>query len=95
VTGLGRPLSGNARSVPVPLVKPGTLYGERLHQFDARISKEFVLRGGLRVQGQLDVYNLFNGNMVLAQNNTFGANWQQPLAILAGRLLKFGVLVKF
>lgn len=95
VTGLGRPLSGNVTSVTVPLVKPGTMYGKRLHQFDVRVSKEIAVRSRLRLQGQVDIYNLFNGNVVIAQNNTFGSAWQRPLAILAGRLVKFGFLVKF
>ena len=47
------------------------------------------------MQGQVDIYNLFNNNVVIAQNNTYGSSWQVPLAILAGRLVKFGILLKF
>jgi hypothetical protein len=95
VTGLGRPLSGNARTVSVPLVAPGTMFGERLHQVDVRGIKEFSVHAQTRIQLQFDVYNLLNSNAVIALNNTYGANWQQPLAVLAGRLFKFGVLLKF
>jgi carboxypeptidase family protein/TonB-dependent receptor-like protein len=95
VTGLGRPLAGNLRNVTVPLVKPGTLYNERIHQMDVRATKEFTLRQGVRVQGQFDLYNLFNSNVATAQNNTYGASWQKPTAVLGGRLLKFGILVNF
>jgi hypothetical protein len=94
VTGLGRPLSGSQTSVTVPLVKPGTMYGERLHQVDVRVSKEIRVQR-VRVQGMFDLYNLLNGNVIIAQNNTFGSSWQRPLANLAGRLVKFGVSVKF
>ena len=93
--GLGRAPSGNVRSVTVPLVAPGAMYNARLNQVDMRVSKEFAVRQGVSVQGQFDIYNLFNGNTALAQNNTYGASWQNPTALLPGRTAKFGVLVNF
>ena len=91
VTGLTRPLSGAARTVPaVPLIKPGTTYGERLNQVDVRFSKD-IRAGAGRFQTQFDLYNLFNANAVVRLNATYGANWQQPTAILGGRTLKFGI----
>ena len=42
-----------------------------------------------------DVFNVFNANAVLSQNNTFGSAWQRPQSILQGRLVKFGVQVDF
>jgi hypothetical protein len=79
----------------VPLVAPGTLYGDRLNQVDLRMSKTFRLPASRRVQALVDLYNLFNANPVLAQNNTFGPQWQRPTQILQGRLLKFGLQVDF
>jgi hypothetical protein len=38
---------------------------------------------------------MLNNNTVLAQNNTYGTNWQQPIAYLAGRMFKFGVQFNF
>ena len=90
---LGRNLSaGNAT---VDLIAPGTLYGDRLNQMDFRMSKIFKFGTKSRIQGNVDLYNLFNANPVLAQNNTYGAAWQRPLQILQGRLLKFSVQVDF
>ena len=90
---LGRNLSaGNAT---VDLIAPGTLYGDRLNQLDFRMSKIFKFGTKSRIQGNVDLYNLFNANPVLAQNNTYGAAWQRPLQILQGRLLKFSVQVDF
>jgi len=43
----------------------------------------------------VDVYNLFNSGAVLALNTTYGPRWQQPLTILSGRFVKFGVQVDF
>ena len=36
---LGRNLAGNAANVTVPIIAPGTLYGDRLHQIDLRVGK--------------------------------------------------------
>ncbi len=86
---LGRNLSaGNAT---VDLIAPGTMYGERLNQVDFRVSKIFRFSNSWRIQGNVDLYNLFNADPVLALNNTYGAAWQRPLQILQGRLLKFSV----
>jgi hypothetical protein len=94
VVGLGRPLSGGARTVTVPLISPGTTYGERMTQVDFRVAKNFPLRGG-RIQPQLDLYNLFNSNAVYGQNNTYGTAWLRPTQVLVGRMIKFGVQVDF
>ena len=52
-------------------------------------------RGGRRVQGIVDIYNLFNGSAVITQNNTFGSAWLRPTQILQARLVKFGVQFDF
>ena len=87
-------VSRGVRTVSVPLIKPGTVFGERLHHIDFRITKTFAVGRG-RLRPQVDVYNLTNANPVLNQNNTFGTNWLRPTAILPGRLVKFGVQVDF
>jgi hypothetical protein len=90
---LGRPLTtGNAT---VPLIAPGTVYGDRLNQLDFRGSKTFNLGAGRRVQANVDLYNMFNTSPVLAQNNTYGSAWLTPTQILQGRLVKFGVQFDF
>ena len=48
--------------------------------------------------GSFDLFNAFNGNAVLQQNNTYGTNgasWQVPQAVLAARLAKFTVQLNF
>ena len=94
VLGLGRPLAGGARSVSVPLVEPGTKYGDRLNQLDFRFAKSFNM-GTLRVLPQLDLYNALNANAVYRHSNTFGGSWLRPTAVLLGRLIKFSIQVDF
>ena len=79
----------------VPLIAPGTMFGDTLNQVDLRLSKVFVLPGSRRVQALVDLYNLLNANPVLALNTTYGSQWQRPTQILQGRLLKFGIQIDF
>jgi hypothetical protein len=91
---LGRNLSGGARNVTVNLIAPGSDYGERVNQLDLRLAK--LLRfARTRTTLSADIYNIFNGNAVLAQNNTFGPAWQRPSAILSARFIKFNVQFDF
>jgi hypothetical protein len=94
---LGRPLSGGAANVTVPLLAPGSLYGERSTMLDFRVGK--VLRfGRLRAAANVDLYNVFNSNGVTAENHQYGTNgaaWLTPIAIVGGRLFKLSVQTDF
>ncbi|MEQ1761191.1 MAG: hypothetical protein ABL986_23020, partial [Vicinamibacterales bacterium] len=88
---LGRPLSAGATgTVTIPLLVPNTVWAPRFNQMDVRLTKSLRVQK-LRVQGQFDVYNLFNSSAVLAQNATFGSAWLRPTTILGARLIKFGM----
>jgi hypothetical protein len=83
---LGRPLAGGASNVPVALLEPRSMYGERMNQIDLRFGK--ILRyGRTRLNVGVDVYNVLNSNAVLAVNSAF-ASWQQPTEILNARFAK-------
>jgi hypothetical protein len=90
---LGRPLAaGPNATANVQLIQPGTDYGDRLNQLDLRLAKTFAW-STRRVQPQFNVFNLLNSGAILGFNNTYGPNWQNPTARLAGRMFKFGVQV--
>jgi hypothetical protein len=91
VQGLGR----NLTSTPtVPLIYPGTVFGDRIYQLDLRLTKGIQFRT-LRARLILDIANALNGNTVLVQNNTYGVNWLQPTYILPGRLIKPTIEINF
>ena len=90
---LGRALSGATRQ-NISILQPGTLYGERLHQVDLRLSKGFRM-GSQRVKAMVDVFNVTNGNSVTVQNNTYGTAWQTPQAVVPARLVKFSGQLDF
>ena len=92
---LGRaPSAGLLSSFRIPMIEPNTMFEDRLSQLDVRLTKTFRI-GRVRVQGQFDVYNLFNANSILAINEFFTASWLVPRAILAGRTFKFGTQIDF
>ena len=70
------------------------MYGRRQRQLDLRLSKRLRV-GRMRLTGNLDISNVFNGSAVTAQNNTYGPNWLVPSAIQFGRFVKLGAQVDF
>ena len=98
-TTLGRLFAGGNASTTkdVEIVAPGTLFGPRANQVDMRLSKVFPI-GRMRLQGNFDLFNIFNANTVLQQRNVFGtdgATWQQPTLVLLARLVKLGFNLSF
>jgi hypothetical protein len=84
------------------IVEPGKYNGDRLNQTDISISK--ILRfGRTRTKVGFDVYNLFNTDVIIGQNNTFTpsnvagqpATYQVPNLVLQARFAKFSVQVDF
>ena len=100
---LGRPLSSAATSVTVNVVEPGTMYGDRVNEFDVRLAK--ILRfGRTRTNIGFDIYNILNSSAVLSYNQAFSpsiaagagaAAWLSPTAVLQPRFLKFSVQFDF
>jgi len=92
---LGRDLSGNASTVTVNLVPPGTMYGDRINALDARVARAFTF-GRARVLAALDVYNTLNSAAVLGYNMAFRpGTWLQPMTILTPRFVKIVVETDF
>ena len=90
---LGRSLSAGAQTVSVNLVQPGTLYSERLNQIDFRVGK--LLRfGRTRTAVNLDLFNAFNRDTILAQSNNY-ATWQDAQINLQGRIAKISAQFEF
>jgi hypothetical protein len=83
----------------VQVVEPGSLYGDRMNQFDFRVSK--LLRfGGTRTMVGLDIYNLLNSTPVLSENANMGAppaypSWQSPITMLQSRFFKVSAQFDF
>jgi hypothetical protein len=81
-------------TVSVALLEPNTRFEDRLNQLDLRFVKR-VRVGTARLQGMLDVYNLFNASTILLVNTNYGSQWLLPTEVLPGRLFKVGVQLDF
>jgi hypothetical protein len=94
---LGRPLSNNAANVTVNLIEPGTLYGDRVNEFDVRLAK--ILRfGRTRTNIGFDIYNILNSAPVLTYNQSYSpttTTWLTPTSVLQPRFLKFSAQIDF
>jgi hypothetical protein len=88
VQGLGRP-TFLAGQTTIGVIEPGAQYGDRLNQFDWRITKIFQMARGSRLEASVDVYNLFNSDAILTQQNAFGGAWLRPTAVIQPRFVKF------
>jgi hypothetical protein len=90
---LGRNLAGTSTNTTVPLVAPGQMFGDRVHQVDVRVGK--ILRyGGTQATVSVDVYNVLNANPVRAYSATY-ATWLQPQSILPPRFAKVVLQLDF
>jgi hypothetical protein len=92
---LGRPLSGSVPTVTIADIIPtATEYENRILQLDLRFTKKLRI-GRARIEGNVDLYNVFNGSAVLATNTRFGSAWMTPTQVLGGRLFKLGFQMNF
>ncbi len=85
-TTLNRPLTFAQSTVNV--VQPGTVYGDRLNQIDLRFTKVVGVGVG-RVDLNVDVFNAFNSDAILTQQNAYGSAWTRPLTVIQPRFVKF------
>jgi hypothetical protein len=97
----GRPIIGSAAgtaSTTINLVEPGTMFLDRQNRLDLRLGKTFRF-DARRVQGFMDIFNVFNRGTVVRVNEAYaasGANgWLTPTAIMEGRFIRFGVQMSF
>ena len=98
----GRTIFGAVSGTPtinVNLVEPNTLFLDYQNQIDGRVGKTFRF-GRFQAQGFVDMFNLLNAGTVTAVSTTYGANpatrtWMNPLALQAGRTIRFGTQWEF
>ena len=80
----------------IPLFSPQTQFQPRQIRLDLRLSRVFSVRQGMRLRGNLDVYNVLNDGSILTTNNNYGSQWLLPSgAILAARTIQVGAQLTF
>jgi hypothetical protein len=79
----------------VPLIAPQTMYEDRLTRLDLRFAKRIALSERMRLQGNLNIYNVFNGSASSVLNLNYGPSWLQPSLLQDGRMVQFCANVTF
>jgi Carboxypeptidase regulatory-like domain len=93
---LGRPAAVAGTTVPIDLVAPGDVWGDRVNEIDLRVAK--ILRfGRTRMNVGVDMFNLINSSAVLTYNQTYAVNgpWLAPQSIITPRFFKVSAQIDF
>ena len=76
------------------LIRPLSRYEPRVQQVDLRFTRVFRL-SALKVNGNVDIANLFNTGNVLSVTERYGPAWLNVLQTLGGRMIKFSTQIDF
>jgi hypothetical protein len=98
---LGRPAAVVGTTVPIHLVAPGEVWGDRVNALDLRFAK--ILRfGRMRYNVGVDIINVTNSNAILTYNQNFNPAvttgsqaWLAPQSVLTPRFFKIGAQIDF
>ena len=93
---LGRPTQGAGSTVPIDLVEPGAVWGDRVNEIDLRFAK-IVRFGGTRTHIGVDIFNVINSDATLTYNQTFapGGAWLTPQSVMTPRFVKVSAQIDF
>ncbi len=75
---------------------PGTEFLPRLRQLDLSLAKRLQI-GSYRLEGQVDIFNVFNANTYAQFRSTRfdTAAYLLPASVLQGRMIRLGVQLKW
>jgi hypothetical protein len=97
----GRPIisaTSGTNTLTVNLIQPGTVFLDYQNRLDMRVGKTFKF-DRTKVQGFMDVFNVFNAGTALSVNQTYAASgtnsWLAPTTIMDGRYVRFGAQLNF
>jgi hypothetical protein len=85
---------GRTEAVSAHLIAPGDKFLKRWNQLDLTV-KRSVRVGRFDMLPAFEIYNLLNSSVVLNENQNFGPALGTPSAVIQGRFVKLGALVKF
>jgi hypothetical protein len=98
---LGRPAAVVGNTVPIHLVAPGQVWGDRVNALDLRFAK-LLQFGRMRYNIGIDVYNVTNSDAILTYNQNFnptpatpGQAWLAPTSVLTPRFVRLGAQIDF
>jgi hypothetical protein len=86
----GRPLTGGVASITVQLVDPTKLFYGYVYTNDLQLSRYFRLDGNRRIRAFIEIFNFANNATVFTRNETWGAQWYNPISLVEARRFQFG-----
>ena len=75
--------------------RPADEFDDRLNRLDLRMAKRFALTPRMRLQANINIYNVFNGSAISTLNTNYGPVWLQPSLMQDGRMLQFSGTLNF
>jgi hypothetical protein len=85
---------GRTNTETIILNEPGSLYYPRYNQVDLNFKKNFRV-GTKTFSGQIDFFNVLNGNAIFARQDAVGNSLGDVTTILQGRLTRLAFQMKF
>jgi hypothetical protein len=85
---------GRTNTETIILSEPGSLHYPRYNQVDLNLKKNFRF-GPKTFSGQIDFFNLLNGNAIFARQDVVGNSLGNVTTILQGRLIRLAFQMKF
>lgn len=85
---------GRTNTETIILNEPGSLHYPRYNQVDLNFKKNFRA-GSKTFSGQVDFFNVLNGNAIFARQDTVGNSLGDVTTILQGRLVRLAFQMKF
>jgi hypothetical protein len=90
----GVPLTGGISTISVNLIDPTTTYYDYVYTNDVTVSRVFRF-GRTRIRGFVEMFNFLNNSTIFTRNETFGAQFYNPVDLVAGRRLQVGAQLEF
>jgi hypothetical protein len=91
----GVPLTGGVSSITVNLIDPTTTFYDYVYTNDISVSRTFRVGQRARIRGFLEIFNALNSSTVFTRNETFGAQFYNPVDLVDARRLQIGAQFDF
>ncbi|MBM3772153.1 MAG: TonB-dependent receptor [Acidimicrobiia bacterium] len=91
----GRPLTGGVASIAVELVDPTKLFYSYVYTNDVQFSRTFRFQGNRRIRTFVEAFNFLNNSTIFTRNETWGAQWYNPISLVDARRFQFGAQLDF
>ena len=82
-------------NMAAPLLAPNSRFESRVTRLDFRLGKNVRLTQRIKVQGNLDIYNIFNSGSMQQVTTAYGSRWRVPTLVLEPRIFQFSANITF